>query len=323
MTRRSLVTVAATGAVLLALPLLVPGGYHLTVFILCTLHAMHAVGLCLLVGHAGQISLGHGGLYGLAAYTSAILSTRYPLPVEAAMAAGVLLTTLVAALVGRPTLRLRGHALAMATLGVGIILSVVFTEAVDLTGGPSGLVGIPRLAVAGRTIHDDRAVYGLLVVVLGAMMLLAANVLDSRLGRALRTLHGSEAAAQAMGVDVAQAKRFVFVLSAAFSAVAGVLYAHYLTFIAPSSFGVLFSVELIVMVVLGGMTSLPGAVAGAFLVTWLPELLRAFENVESLLFGLILLGCMRFLPQGLAGAARGLGRRLLASVRSGAEASRG
>ncbi len=307
--------VAVPIAVMGLLPLVFPGSYSLTVLILSVLHAMHAVGLCLLVGHAGQISLGHGGFYGLAAYTSAILSVRYALPVEVAMAGGVGLTVVVAALLGLPTLRLRGHALAMATLGLGIILNILFTEAVELTGGPSGFVGIPRLSFAGVVVDRDGAVYGLLVAVLGAMMALATNILNSRVGRALRTLHGSEAAAEAMGVDVAQAKRVVFVLSAGFSALAGVLYAHYLTFIAPSSFGFLFSVELIVMVVLGGMTSIPGAVAGAFLVTWLPEVLRAFENVESLLFGIILLGCIRFFPQGLAGAGASVGRWIGALLR--------
>jgi branched-chain amino acid transport system permease protein len=293
----------ATVVVLGAMPLVFPGNYYLTVLTLCCLHAMHAVGLCLLVGHAGQVSLGHGGFYGLAAYTSAILSTRLALPVELSMLAGVLVTVGFATAVGHPALKLRGHSLAMATLGGGVILSIIFTEAVELTGGPSGLVGIPRISLFGHLIQSDPAVYAIVVLVLGAMMLLAHNLLRSRVGRALRTLHSSEAAAHAMGVNVAQAKLFVFVLSAAFSAISGVLYAHYLTFIAPSSFGFLFSVELIVMVVLGGMTSLPGSVSGAFLVTWLPELLRHFENTETIFFGLILLGCMRFFPQGLAGAA--------------------
>jgi branched-chain amino acid transport system permease protein len=125
--------------------------------------------------------------------------------------------------------------------------------------------------------------------------------LHSRVGRALRALHTSERAAEAMGVDIARYKLLVFVLSAAFSGFAGVLYAHYLTFIAPSSFGFMFSVELIVMVVLGGMVSVPGAIFGAFFVTVLPEFLRAFENIEILLFGAILVLCMMFLPDGMAG----------------------
>jgi branched-chain amino acid transport system permease protein len=284
-------TVLLLGTFLLLAPVLFQGNYSITVFILCVLHAMHAVGLCLLVGHAGQISLGHGGFYGLAAYTSAVCSTRWGFPVEASMLLGVLLTVALAVVLGQPILKLRGHYLAMATLGLGVILSIIFNEAVAITGGPSGFVGIPQLQLAGYVFQDDRSIYALASMLLLAMVWMAANLLGSRGVRALRALHGSEAAAMAMGIDVARTKLAIFVLSVMFSAISGVLYAHYLTFIAPSSFGFLFSVELIVMVVLGGMGSILGSVAGAFFITWLPELLRHFENIELLLFGLILLGC--------------------------------
>jgi branched-chain amino acid transport system permease protein len=129
-------------------------------------------------------------------------------------------------------------------------------------------------------------------------------------GRALRALHTSEKAAQAMGIDIARYKLFIFVLSAAFAGLAGVLYAHYLTFIAPASFGFLFSVQLIVMVVLGGMTSVPGSIVGAFFLTVLPEFLRAFESIEVLVFGAILVLCMMYLPEGLAGGCNRLWRWL-------------
>ncbi len=286
---------------LMLAPMLLPNNYYLTVLILCCLHAMNAVGLCLLVGHAGQISLGHAGFYGLAAYTSAWLSTTAGWSVGLSMISGVALTMAVSVLVGLPSLKLRGHYLAMATLGFGIILSILFTETVAVTGGPSGFVGIPRLTLFGWELKKDVTLYRAVAVTLCCIVWLAVNLLHCRIGRALRALHTSEKAAQAMGVDIARYKLFVFVLSAAFSAVAGVFYAHYLTFIAPSSFGFMFSVELIVMVVLGGMVSVPGAIIGAFFVTVLPEFLRAFENIEIVLFGAILILCMMFLPDGMAG----------------------
>ncbi len=293
-------------AVILALaPLALPNNYYLTVLTMCCLHAVIAVGLNLLVGHAGQISLGHAGFYGLGAYTTAVLTATLGLPVPLGMAAGVLAALAVAFLVGVPALKLTGHYLAMATLGFGIILSILFNETVGITGGPSGFTGIPRLTLFGFTFASDLSSYYLTAVALCLVTLLALNLLHSRLGRALRALHTSEKAAQAMGVDVARFKLFVFVLSAGFAGLAGVLYAHFLTFIAPASFGFSFSVELIVMVVLGGMTSVPGSILGAFFLTMLPEFLRAFENVEILLFGAILVACMMFLPDGLAG---GLGR---------------
>lgn len=288
------------GLLMLA-PTLLPNNYYLTILILGCLHAMNAVGLCLLVGHAGQISLGHAGFYGLGAYASSYLSTTVGLSVGLSMLSGVALTVVVSILVGLPSLKLKGHYLAMATLGFGIILSILFTETVDITGGPSGFVGIPRLSLFGLELRKDVTLYRAVAVMLCLIVWLAFNLLHSRVGRALRALHTSERAAEAMGVDIARYKLLVFVLSAAFSGIAGVLYAHYLTFIAPSSFGFMFSVELIVMVVLGGMISVPGAIVGAFFITVLPELLRAFENIEVLLFGAILILCMMFLPDGMAG----------------------
>ena len=323
--RKDMIWLAGFFGLLMAAPVALPNNYYLTILILGCLHSLNAVGLCLLVGHAGQISLGHAGFYGLAAYSSAWLSTTAGWPVEASMLAGVALTVVVSVLVGMPSLKLKGHYLAMATLGFGIILSILFTETVDITGGPSGFVGIPRLSLFGWEAKKDLALYRVVAVALCAAVWLAFNLLHSRIGRALRALHTSEKAAQAMGVDIARYKLFVFVLSATFSAVAGVLYAHYLTFIAPSSFGFMFSVELIVMVVLGGMVSVPGAIVGAFFVTVLPEFLRAFENVEVVLFGAILILCMMFLPDGMAGGWNRLwawGRRARAA-RSASGAANG
>jgi len=296
-----MIWLAAFFGVLMLAPALLPNNYYLTILILGCLHAMNAVGLCLLVGHAGQISLGHAGFYGLGAYATSYLSATVGLSVGLSMLAGVGLTVLVAILVGLPSLKLKGHYLAMATLGFGIILSILFTETVDITGGPSGFVGIPRLSLFGWELRKDVTLFRALAVILCIFVWLSFNLLHSRVGRALRALHTSERAAEAMGVDIARYKLLVFVLSAAFSGFAGVLYAHYLTFIAPSSFGFMFSVELIVMVVLGGMVSVPGAIFGAFFVTVLPEFLRAFENIEILLFGAILVLCMMFLPDGMAG----------------------
>jgi branched-chain amino acid transport system permease protein len=287
-------------ALLAVLPPLLGNNYYLTVLTMCCLNAMIAVGLSLLVGHAGQISLGHGGFYGLAAYTTAWLSASAGVPVALSMLAGVALTSGVAALIGLPALKLKGHYLAMATLGFGIILFILFSETVAVTGGPSGFTDIPRLSLAGVTFTSDLAVYYVIAALLGLVLWLSFNILHSRLGRALRALHTSEKAALAMGIDIARYKLFIFVVSASFAGLAGVLYAHYLTFIAPASFGFLFSVELIVMVVLGGMTSIPGSIVGAFFLTVLPEFLRAFENIEVLLFGAILVLCMMYLPGGLA-----------------------
>ncbi|HTU02327.1 MAG TPA: branched-chain amino acid ABC transporter permease [Candidatus Sulfotelmatobacter sp.] len=293
-------------AVALALfPLAAGNDYYLTVMIVGGLNVILVLGLNLLMGYAGQISLGHAAFYGISAYTTGILTATFKWPVPVGILAGILAVVVVAWLIAIPTLKLKGHYLAMGTLGFGVIVYIVLNEATALTGGPSGLTGIPRLSVLGHAITSDIAFY---LVVWGTALLLfvlAENLVHSRLGRALRAIHSSEAAAAVLGVDTGRAKSFVFVLSAFYAAVAGALYAHYVTFISPGTFGFPASVQLVTMVVLGGMASLWGSVAGALFLTALPEALRAIENVDILVYGAILVLTMMYLPGGLAeGAAR-------------------
>ena len=296
---------------LLGLPLVLPNEYYLSICILACLNGIIVVGLNLLMGYAGQISLGHAAFYGLGAYATAVCTTRFGLPIPVGMAAGIALATVVAWIVAAPTLKLKGHYLAMATLGFGIIVSIVFNEAVEVTGGPSGYVGIPRLALFGHVFDSDRSYYQVMAVVLALVVLGSLNLMKSRTGRALRALHVSEKAAGSLGIDIAAQKRFVFVLSAALAGLAGVLYAHYLGFVAPASFGFSASVQLVVMVVLGGMASVWGSVAGAFFLTALPEFLREFEDIDILVYGAILVATIMFLPDGLSGGLR----RLIARCR--------
>ncbi len=295
---RSILTFAA---VAFLLPVIVKNEYYLSTLTIAWLNGMIALGLGLLMGFAGQISLGHGAFYGLAAYFTAIATVNYSLPMELSMPLAVGFVAVVALLVGIPTLKLKGHYLAMATLGFGLIVYIFFNEAITLTGGPSGFVGIPRLQLLGYEFDSERAYYFLTVSVLLVLLIISSNLINSKIGRAFMAIHTSEPGAQAMGIDVFRYKLFVFVLSALFAAVAGVLYAHYLSFVAPSSFGFGFSVKLVVMVVLGGMTSIWGGLVGAVFLTILPELLRAFENIELLLYGAVLIVCIMFMPDGIMG----------------------
>ncbi len=308
--KRDLLTISLFLAGMLLLPRCLTNEYYVNVLIISGLNAIVAVGLNLLLGFAGQISLGHAAFYGLAAYTTSILTTTYNLPIIAGILAGIVLVGLVAYLIGIPTLKLSGHYLAMATLGFGIIVYIVFNETIELTGGPSGFVGIPRLSLFGYSFDSDLSYYYLVVFVLAIVLMFSLNLIRSRIGRALRAIHTSEKAAQISGIDIARYKLFIFVLSAILAGIAGVLYAHYLEFIAPSSFGFNHSVLLVTMVVLGGMTNVWGAVAGAFFLTMLPEFLRAFENIEFLLYGFILIVCMMFLPEGIVGGIQKLVRKL-------------
>ncbi len=298
-------------ALVVALPFIFPDNYYVTVVgVSVGLHAILAVSLNLLMGYAGQISLGHAAFFGLGASISAILTTRYGWNPWSTMVVGMALTGVVAFVIARPILRLKGHYLAMATLGFGIIVHIILVQTEGLTGGPDGMSEIPPLSIFGWVVETDLAWYWLIGFFMLAVVLLALNLIESRTGRALRALHGSEVAAEMMGIDTARAKTGVFVLAAVIAALAGSLFAHQQSFISPDSFNFFFSIELVTMVVLGGMASTWGAVLGAMVLTFLPELLVVFEDYEVMIFGAILMCMMIFMPQGLFGGLQDLMRKL-------------
>ena len=297
-------------AALLSAPFVLSNEYYISTMVFCCINAIVVTGLNLLMGYAGQISICQAAFYGLGAYTTAIVTATCGLPILVGLIAALALVGIVAVAIGIPTLRLSGHYLAMATLGFGIIVFIAFNETIELTGGPSGFVGIPRLALFGWEVESDRAYYYLTAVILILSVLLIKNLVNSRIGLALRAIHTSEQAAQSMGINVAGYKLFAFVLSALYAGLAGFLYAHFLSFVAPSSFGFLFSVTLITMVVFGGMGNIWGALIGAFALTALPELLRSHEAVEVLSMGVILVLAMIFMPDGITGGLARLFKRL-------------
>lgn len=314
-------TVAAVlvAAAALAAPLAVSDPYLLKVLTFVGINVVVVTGMSLLFGYGGQISLGHGAFVGLGAYISAILVER-GWPWLGALGAAVALTALGGLLLALPSLRLKGHYLAMATLGFGEILHVLFVEFRSITGGPDGMSGIPFPAVGGLEIRSPQANYYLVWGIALVVLLLAANVVRMRPGRAMKALHASEAGAQACGVDVVRVKVQLFAVSAALAGLAGSLYAHYVGFISPSSFSLTYSIVLVAMVVLGGMRSLSGAVLGAVLLTLLPYLdavvpglsAKAVETLqawEADVYGLVLILVMLFMPGGLAAAARRLLQR--------------
>ncbi len=307
-TRPGLRGLLLLAVVVAALPLLFPKNYFVTVVgVAVGFNVILAVSLNLLIGYAGQISLGHAAFFGLGAYGSAILTTRYGMNPWLAMLAGLAVAFVVASLIARPILSLKGHYLAMATLGFGIIVHIVMVQAVTLTGGPDGLSGIPGLSLPRWSLKTDLHWYWLVAGVMLAVVWLSLNIVDSRTGRALRAVHGSEFAAEMMGIDTARTKGQVFVLSALISAFAGSLFAHQQGFVSPDSFSFFVSIELVTMVVLGGMASTYGAVFGAVTLTLLKAGLVVFHDYEMVILGAILMVVMIFLPQGLfVGLARGL-----------------
>jgi branched-chain amino acid transport system permease protein len=292
-------------AIIAVLPLALPNNYTYEIAILVGLNAITCVGLNLLIGYAGQISLGHAGFFGLGAYGSAILAARYGWPAAVSLPVAVAAVGALAWAIGRPILRLKGHALAMATLGFGVIVAIVLATEDGLTGGPDGMA-VPALFVQG-----EKPWYWIIGCTLVASVWLAQNLIDSPRGRALRALHGSEVAAGALGIDAAAHKLGAFVLSAVFAAAAGGLSAHYAGFITPAKASFLHSIELVTMVVFGGMASTFGAVVGAAVLTVLPQLLASFKEYEMVLLGAVLMLTMIFMPRGLVPTLE----RLLAAAR--------
>lgn len=296
------------------LPFIITNNYYLSVLVIIGIHTTVVVGLCLLMGYAGQISLGHAAFYGLGAYVSGILTSTYGISPWVAIAVGAVCTGIIAYVIGIPIFRLKEHYLALATLGLGMIIHVIFVEEVELTGGPSGLSkGIPYLSLGNFVFNTDFRYYFLVWVVAMIAIILANNVVHSRIGRALRSIHGSEFAAQSLGVDTEKFKLQVFALSAVYASVAGSLYAHYITFISPNPFGMMTSIQFMVMAVVGGLSSIWGPIFGVTAITVLTETLKAFlqqffpqagGEYEIVVFGIILVLIMIFLPEGLTSGLR-------------------
>ena len=288
----------ALALVIALLPLGLSNNYFYDVVILVGLNAIICVGLNLLIGYAGQISLGHAGFYGLGAYGSAILASRYGWPPLAAMLCVTLGVAVLAFVVGRPILRLKGHYLAMATLGLGVIVHMIITTEDKFTGGPDGM-SVVALKVGEYALRDPQVWYWVVGALLLAAVWLALNLIDSPAGRALRALHGSEVGAEVLGIDAARHKVMVFVISAVFASLAGSLNAHFSGFITPSKVTFLHSIELVTMVVFGGMASTFGAVVGAAVLTVLPQLLTVLKDYEMMVFGALMMGTMIFMPRGV------------------------
>jgi branched-chain amino acid transport system permease protein len=271
--------------------------YYLSVATFAALNVILALGLNLITGFCGQISLGHAAFYGMGAYTGALLSVAgWPFPV--ALVAGTLVPGLAGVLVGLAALRVREDFLAIVTMGVGFVF-VGTARKLPFLGGEMGVSRIPSVL--------DKSGYALLAV--GAALLLALFSLHLRrswMGRAFAGVAEDEIAARTIGIDVAGYKIAAFFLGTAAAGFAGVIYAHLTQLIVPDGFGFVQSITVLAMVVVGGVGSTAGVVVGAVLLTLMPELFRVVNDYKLLVYGGLLLLVMRFSPQGLAGLVDGL-----------------
>lgn len=298
------VQLAVLAAIVLILPIFFPSGYYYRVGALVFVNALSVVGLVILIGYAGQISLGHAGFAGIGAYSCALAPVHLGLPPALSILLGAGISAGLAILIGRPILRLKGYYLGVATLGFGILVSMVLANERGLTGGPDGMsvqgLGLRKvLRDMGLRLSGGEFWYIFNAIVLLIGIWIALNLYQSATGRAMRALHGSETAAQTVGIDVARYKLQAFVISAVYASVGGSLLALQNGFITPDVAGFMHSVEMVTMAVLGGVGSVLGATFGAAILTLLPQVLTVFHDYEHLVLGLVMILVIIFLPLGL------------------------
>jgi branched-chain amino acid transport system permease protein len=272
-----------------------------TVMALGGLFAIVAIGLNLLVGYAGKISFGHNAFMAMGAYASGILTVNYDWSPLAAMIVGAIGTGLIAFVIGAPILRVRGHYLAMITLAFSQIIIIVSTRWTDVTGGLTGITGVPDFSVFGFAFDTRLKMYYLIWSVAVVLLLLSFRIVDSRFGRALRALGAHEAAAGSLGVNVVWCRIQIFVLSAVFAALSGSLYAHFLNYVNGTFFDLGVMIQLMAILVVGGIGTLWGPLVGAVLLVCVSQNLGSYAEYSQLIFGLLYGGALLFLPRGVVG----------------------
>lgn len=294
--------VVVTLAILVCLPLVLPGWTSFLVVV--GIYYLAVLGLDVFLGQTGQVSLGQTLFFAIGAYGAGVLSLRHGIPTLLALVLMAVLSGLVAYVVGRPFLRLRGYYLALATLGVAVITESIATGWGSFTGGPSGLVGIPNLTIGSYTFVSDRANYYAVLVAGVLAATFVAGLRRSTCGRALTAIAEDQNAAAMLGIDPASFKARAFVLAAVLASVSGSLFGFYERFVSPDSINVLFAFTLVIMLAVGGRRSLLGPLVGVLILQALPEAGQGFAKYEPLVAGVVLILVITYLPDGVWGSAR-------------------
>jgi branched-chain amino acid transport system permease protein len=294
---RGALVLAAAAAAAAVLPL-AADAYLVDVATLVLVYIMLGLGLNVVVGFAGLLDLGYAAFFAIGAYTTALLMVNHHLAFWATLPVAGLFTALSGVIIGAPTLRMRSDYLAIVTLGFGEIVRIAATN-LTFTGGPEGVYGVPHPMLGAFVFRSPRSLYYLGLVFAAFVLAGTYNLARSRLGRAWLAIREDEAAAQAVGINTVYFKLMAYVLGAVFAGAAGSFFAVKLTAINPSSFTFIQSVTILMVIILGGMGSLPGVMLGAAVIVVLPEVLRAFEQIRMLAFGIGLILLMLLRPQGL------------------------
>ena len=334
---RALLYIVAIAAVFL-LPLIIRNPYHLSILIMIGFFCIIVMGLNLVLGNTGQISLGQSGFYGIGAYCSAIYCVNFGINIWVSMLLAGLTASAFGYMVGFAAVRLRGHYLAMATLGFGVIIHIILMEWTTVTGGAGGFPNfIPYPSICGFVFSTDARFYYLVAIIVIVIYSCTSNLSKHRIGRALYAINQVETAAEVMGVNPTKYKLKIFTLSAFYAGIAGSLFAHYNTYIAPESFSFYLNIPLLCMVVVGGLANVNGSLLGSALLILLPELIRYFSKIPALpkslqdafgdytyhllAYGFLLLIFVVFIPKGLAGLFSNIQGRIITRIGGKAELS--
>lgn len=298
--------ILALGAIVLAalLPLFITNNYHLNLMIQVLINIIIVVGLNFITGLTGQMNLGTAGIFSMGAYTSSLLATRLGINPWICLIGAVIMGVLIGFGLGYPSLRVSGVYLALTTIGFSEIVRILMTNLTGLTGGALGVPGIPAFSIMGFKFQTNKEIYYLYLVIAVVLIFNAYRIVNSKWGRAFLAVKDNPDAVEAGGVNIAGIKIMAFTLAAIYATIAGSLYAHYVGFINPSAYNLDFSINYVVMLVIGGIGSVPGNIFGAILVTLVPELLRFMQNYYWLVFSVITLLFVIFLPNGIVSLFR-------------------
>jgi branched-chain amino acid transport system permease protein len=316
--RQRLIVIAIVLLAACVLPLLLPN-YRIFQLTLAMIYAVALLGLNMLTGYNGQISLGHGAFYAIGAYTAAILMDKFDVPYWATLPAAGLVCLIVGFLFGLPALRLEGLYLALATFALAVATPQLLKyKLIDpWTGGVQGIVIIKPDAPFDLPLNSDQWLYYFTLAVTVVMFVLGWNLLRGRIGRAMVAIRDHPIAAETMGINAAFYKSMTFGVSAMYTGIAGALGAIVVQFVAPDSFSVFLSISLLVGVVVGGLASISGAIYGGLFTQFIPNIADSISKAAPwAIYGVVLIACMYLMPDGIAGGLRRLWLRLRAHNRS-------
>lgn len=291
---------------LILMPIIVPNTFYRMLFCQTLINIIVVIGLNFITGLTGQMNLGTAGIFALGAYTSGLLTTRLQLSPWIALIAVIAMGVVIGIVLGWPSLRIRGIYLALTTLGFGEIIRLLLTNAADVTGGTQGVLNIPPYTFFGIKFDNELSNYYLLLVFVIVLAIISVRIIKSKWGRALKAINDNEQAVESCGINIAEIKIKAFLLCTVYGCIAGALYAHLMAYINPADFTFDLTIKYLIMLMLGGIGSIPGNIIGAVIVTILPEILRFMQDYYWLVFCAIILVIVIVLPNGIVSLFNGV-----------------